>query len=418
MLLISNLFEDVQFTQCQLLKLKVHYMIKVFVVDDDPIFNMIIQKGLAEFDIELSIFTNGQDFLHQLYQNPDIVSLDYNLPDIKGLELLKKIKDFNQDIATLIVSGQEDIKIVVEAYSNGAEQYIIKNHNSLIHIKKAITRISESYELKQELENLREQVIDRNKYSSIIGESKAIIRVIRLIQKIENSNILTLITGESGTGKEVIAKAIHYGSSRKKKPFVAVNLPAIPSDLIESELFGHEKGAFTGASSSRKGKFEEAQGGTIFLDEIGEMEIGFQTKLLRVLQENQISRLGSNKVINLDVRVIAATNKNLGQHVKEGKFREDLYYRIQGFLIHLPTLKQRGNDVLILAKHFLDDYCKQNRLPQKSFDNSVKKVLLDHAWTGNTRELKSVIERCVLICDTDIITTDDLIFSDSVRDDY
>ena len=191
-------------------------------------------------------------------------------------------------------------------------------------------------------------------------------QVIRLIKKIENSKILTLITGDSGTGKEVVAKAIHYSSNRKKKPFVAVNVAAIPDELIESELFGHEKGAFTGAVSSRKGKFEVAEGGTIFLDEIGEMDINVQTKLLRVLQESQISRLGSNKVIDLNVRVIAATNKNLGEQVKLGKFREDLYYRIQGFLIHLPPLKDRGNDVLILAKYFLNEYCKENREPQKS----------------------------------------------------
>ncbi len=390
-------------------------MIKVFVVDDSPMFNMKIEAGLEELDIDLSIFTNGKDFLQQLYQNPDIVTLDYNLPDVKGLELLHKVKEFNSDIATLIVSGQDDINVVVEAYDNGAEQYIMKDHNSLNHIRNAIIRISESYELKEELEKLREGVIDRNKYSSIVGASKPMMQVIRLIKKIENSKILTLITGESGTGKEVIAKAIHYSSDRKKKPFVAVNVAAIPDELIESELFGHEKGAFTGAGSSRKGKFEVAEGGTIFLDEIGEMDINVQTKLLRVLQESQISRLGSNKVINLNVRVIAATNKNLGQQVKLGKFREDLYYRIQGFLIHLPPLKERGNDVLILAEYFLKEHCKENRLTHKTFDNSVSKVLLDHEWTGNVRELKSVVERSVLICDTNVITPDDIIFSDSIR---
>ena len=393
-------------------------MVKVFIVEDDLFFNKLIQSAFVDTDFDLTFFTNGEDFLHNLYQNPDIVSLDYNLPDVKGVELLHKIKEFNKDISTLIVSGQDDIKVVVEAYTLGADQYIIKNQNSIIEIKKAVLRLAESNELKIEVEKLREQVIDRNKYSSIIGESKPILQVIRLIQKIENSSILTLITGESGTGKEVVAKAIHYSSSRKKKPFVAVNVAAIPTDLIESELFGHEKGAFTGAVSSRKGKFEEAEGGTIFLDEIGEMDISIQTKLLRVLQENQISRLGSNKVINLDVRVIAATNKNLGQRVKEGKFREDLYYRIQGFLIHLPPLQDRGTDVIILANHFLDQYSKSNRIPLKTLNNAAKKVLLNHPWTGNVRELKAVIERSILINDDGIITPDDLIFSAPIRSDY
>lgn len=391
-------------------------MVKVFLVEDDPFYAQLIKSSLDGLDADLTFFSNGADFIKSLYQNPDIVSLDYNLPDIKGLEILTKIKDYNPNIATIIVSGQEDIQVVVEAYDNGADQYIIKNQNAPIQLKKAIIRLSESFRLKQEIEDLREKVIDRNKYSSIIGESKAILKVIRLIQKIENSTILTLITGESGTGKEVVAKAIHYNSPRKKKPFIAVNVAAIPTDLIESELFGHEKGAFTGAISSRKGKFEEAEGGTIFLDEIGEMDISIQTKLLRVLQENQISRLGSNKTINLNVRVLAATNKNLGQRVKDGLFREDLYYRIQGFLIHLPPLKDRGNDIILLANHFLTDFCKANHIEQKTLDLSAKKSLLGHQWSGNVRELKAVIDRAVLINDSGRITEDDLIYSQAIND--
>jgi transcriptional regulator with GAF, ATPase, and Fis domain len=234
---------------------------------------------------------------------------------------------------------------------------------------------------------------------------------LKLIQKIENTNLITLVTGESGTGKEVVAKAIHYNSPRKRNPFIAVNVAAIPADLIESELFGHEKGAFTGAVSKRIGKFEESHEGTIFLDEIGEMAMDLQTKLLRVLQDNKITRLGTNKEISIDMRVIAATNKNLAERVKEGKFREDLFYRLQGFLIHLAPLRERGNDILILAKSFLEEFCKSNKIAPKTISVSAMENLLAYPWPGNVRELKSTIERAALMSNSQKIEADDLIFS-------
>ncbi|MCF8296822.1 MAG: sigma-54 dependent transcriptional regulator [Saprospiraceae bacterium] len=387
---------------------------KIFIVEDDLIFARIIQKSLENEDYDIEVFNNGKDVLDNLHKNPDIISLDYNLPDMLGTEIQKKIIAYSSDISIIILSGQEDLNVVVEAYKLGAKSYIIKNNNALVELKNAINNVAEKIKLKNEVEQLKDELIDRNKYSSIIGESPEILKILKLIQKVEKTNILTMITGESGTGKEVVAKAIHYNSDRKRKPFVAVNVAAIPPDLIEDELFGHEKGAFTGASSKRKGKFEEAHTGTIFLDEIGEMELNLQTKLLRVLQESQISRLGSNKVINIDVRVIAATNKNLGQRVKEGKFREDLYYRIQGFLIHLPPLKNRGNDIILLANHFLKSCIKSNKLPEKTFDASAIKSLLEHNWSGNVRELISVVERATLISNTNIITSSDLIYSESI----
>ena len=389
---------------------------KIFIVEDDMIFAKIIEKSLEKEDYNISVFNNGKDILDNLHQQPDIISLDYNLPDISGLEILKKIVAFNSDISTIVLSGQEEIEVVVEAYKLGAYSYIIKNKNAIVELSNSIKKITENLALKKEVEQLKDELIDRNKYSKIIGESPEILGILKLIQKVERTNVLTMITGESGTGKEVVAKAIHYNSNRKRKPFVAVNVAAIPPDLIEDELFGHEKGAFTGASSKRKGKFEEAQGGTIFLDEIGEMELNLQTKLLRVLQESQITRLGSNKVIKLDVRVIAATNKNLGKRVKEGKFREDLYYRIQGFLIHIPPLRKRGNDIVLLANHFLNNTLKSNKLPKKSFDKTAIKQLVNHQWSGNVRELMSVVERAALISDANVIGSNDLIFSESIID--
>jgi DNA-binding NtrC family response regulator len=303
------------------------------------------------------------------------------------------------------------VDVVVECYNHGASSYIIKNDNTIVELTKTVENLSKNVNLRKEVDYLREQIIDRNKYNKIIGDSPAVLKVLRLIQKVEKTNMLALITGESGTGKELAAASIHYNSPRAKMAYVLVNMAAIPEDLIESELFGHEKGAFTGADSKRIGKFEEANGGTIFLDEIGEMNMHLQTKLLRVLQENKIMRLGSNKEIQLDVRVIAATNKNLAQRVKDGKMREDLYYRLQGFLIHLPPLRERENDTIMLAKHFLKEFCDRNKLPQKTFSPQAIQKITTHTWPGNIRELKALVERTVLICDDDIITPDDMIFS-------
>lgn len=390
-------------------------MVKVFVIEDDIVFGNVIVKALnTANEYDATLFTSGEEFLKNLHLNPDIVSIDYNLPQMNGLEILKKIKNYNKSIFTIILSGQEEVEIVVDAYENGANRYIVKNDNAIVELKNSIKNFSSNVYLQKEIDHLKEQIIDRHKYESIIGESPAILNVLKLIQKVENKNILTLITGESGTGKELVAQALHYNSSRKRKPFVPVNIGAIPPDLVESELFGHEKGAFTGAVGKRKGKFEEAEGGTIFLDEIGEMDINLQTKLLRVLQESIISRLGSNKEIKLDVRVVAATNKSLSERVKEGLFREDLYYRLQGFLIHLPTLKERGNDIILIAKQLLKEACEKNRMPTKHFTKEALEALADHAWPGNIRELKSVVERAAIISEQEKVGLDDLVFSDGV----
>ncbi len=390
-----------------------NYISKIFVLDDDDIYGKLIQFSLDVNDnYDVSLFNDENDFLNRLHENPDIVIIDHNLTTMTGLEVLKHVKKFNHQIGTIILSGQDKVDVVVDSYNAGANYYIIKNDNAVPEVQNAVKNLSSNTNLLKQVEELKEQIIDRNKYDQIIGESEAIIKVIRLIQKVEKSNILTLITGESGTGKELAARAIHYNSHRKKGSFVIVNMAAIPEDLIESELFGHEKGAFTGAVNKRIGKFEEADGGSIFLDEICEMDNNLQAKLLRVLQDNVISRLGSNKEIKLDVRVIAATNKNLSEQVKKGVFREDLYYRLQGFLINMPPLKERGNDIIIIAKNFLEDTCKKNKKPSKQLSREAMEALLSHSWPGNVRELKSVIERAALLSETEIIQLDDLIFSD------
>jgi DNA-binding NtrC family response regulator len=384
---------------------------KVFIIEDDPIVTSVIKQSLiVNANCEIFTFDNAHDSLNNLHLNPDIVILDYNLPDEDGFSVMAKIKSYSQTIQVIICSGQEKADVVLKCLNNGANGYVFKDEMMIEYIRKSVNTLAENSTLRKEVELLKDQIIDRNKYSNIIGNSKEVLKVLRLIQKVEKNNMTVLVTGQSGTGKELVAKALHYNSNRSRKPFVIVNMGAIPTDLVESELFGHEKGAFTDAREKRIGKFEEADGGTIFLDEIGEMDLSLQSKLLRVLQEKEVTRIGSNKIMKLDFRLIAATNKNMLHEVKEGRFREDLFYRLQGFLIHLPPLKERGDDIVLLGKSFLNDFCKENRMPQVTLSKDACAFMLDYDWPGNIRELKAVIERAALMAEDNIITVEDLTF--------
>jgi DNA-binding NtrC family response regulator len=387
--------------------------VKVFIVEDDIFYSKLIKNSLEKLDhYDLHVFNTGQEAIDNLYQKPDVITIDHNLPDYTGLELLERVKKENNSIVPIYMSGQDEISVVVQAYKLGARDYIMKEENAVLLLQKSLENISEHIKLKQEVEELRNAAIDKGKYSSIVGESAPLQKVIRMVEKVADTNMTILITGESGTGKEVIANAIHYNSNRRRKPFVAVNMGAIPVDLVESELFGHERGSFTGASSKRIGRFEEAHKGTIFLDEIGEMDMALQAKLLRVLQEKSIQRVGGSRTIELDLRIIAATNRNLAEYVKEGKFREDLYYRLQGFLLRMPPLRDRGNDIIILANYFKSEYAKNNRMQELSLTGEAARMLMEHNWPGNVRELKSVVERAIIMSDNDRIDPEDLIFSD------
>lgn len=384
---------------------------KIFIVEDDALVASLIRQALIGFDqFESSHFATAEDCLANIFHQPDIAIIDYNLPGMDGLTLMKQIKAMSPGTLIIVCSGQENVEVVVESYSKGANEYILKNEQMITKIENAVRNLSMQVILRREVEFLKDQIIDRNRYAHIIGNSNAVLRVLKLIQKVEKNNMMVLITGQSGTGKELVAKALHYNSSRARKPFVIVNMGAIPNELVESELFGHEKGAFTDARERRIGKFEEADGGTIFLDEIGEMDLGLQAKLLRVLQEKEITRIGSNKTIKLDFRLVAATNRNLAHEVKEGRFREDLFYRIQGFLIHLPPLNERGDDIILLAKHFLREFCELNRMAQMTISKEACKFMLEYTWPGNIRELKAVIERAALMAENNFITVDDLTF--------
>lgn len=387
--------------------------VKIFVVEDDPAYSKFLKYVLAlNPDFEVQFFASGKECISQLHQRPTVITLDYSLPDMAGEKVLKEIREFDPNISVIIISAQEKIGTAVELLKSGAFDYITKDEEAKDRILNSINNARNKTSLIKEIDRLKEEISTKYEFEkSIVGNSPAIKRTFALLEKAVTSNIIISISGETGTGKELIAKAIHYNSKRKKKPFVAVNVAAIPRELIESELFGHEKGAFTGAANKRIGKFEEADGGTIFLDEIGEMDLSLQAKLLRVLQEKEVTRIGGNDVVKLDVRIIVATHKNLQEETKAGRFREDLYYRLLGLPITLPPLRDRGQDVILIAKHFLDQFTKDNQMPKFRISQEAQEKLLSHPFPGNVRELKSVVELAAVMCSDGEIQAKDITFN-------
>ena len=383
---------------------------KIFVVEDDEWYNRLLVHTLSlNPDYEIESFFNATDCLKSLDKSPDVVTLDYRLPDMKGLEALRRIREINDEIQVILISEQDDIEVVVELLKQGAYDYIVKSKDIRERLLNTVSNIVKGSRMKQEIVSLRREVTQKYNYrNTIIGNSPATQKVFDLINRATQTNITVMISGETGTGKELVAKAIHYNSDRAAQPFVAVNMAAIPKDLVESELFGHEKGAFTGAAFRRIGKFEEAHGGTLFLDELAEMEIALQAKLLRALQEREIVRIGSNKPVHFDCRIIVATNKNLLEEVKKGNFRQDLYYRLYGLPIELPPLRDRGNDTILLAKSFVNQFCEENKIPPKTLSGSATARLLGYAFPGNIRELKSVVELAVVLADGPEITAENI----------
>lgn len=384
--------------------------LKIFVVEDDEWFNKLLVHNLSlNPDFIVTGFASARDFLKNLNDNPDVVTLDYRLPDMSGTELLRKIKSNNPDAEVIVVSEQDNVATAVELLKEGAYDYIVKEKDIRDRLLSTVANIQKNRKLKTRIQDLEREVQKKYDFSaSLIGNSPAINGIVHLMEKAVASNINVMISGETGTGKEVVAKCIHYNSARKNKPFVAVNVTAIPSELIESELFGHEKGAFTGALSRRIGKFEEANGGTLFLDEIGEMNIAFQGKLLRALQEKEIIRVGSNTPVKVDCRIIVATHRNLKTEIKNDKFREDLYYRLFGLPIELPPLRVRGKDILLLARHFMEVFCRENKMDPKPISAEAQKKLLAYSFPGNVRELKSLIDLAMVMSQGDEICAEDI----------
>jgi DNA-binding NtrC family response regulator len=389
---------------------------KIHIVEDDRVFNKLIERSLVlNPDFEIDTFFDGETFFKHLPDNPDIVTLDLGLPDHTGEEILKQIKKYNPDIEVIIISGQDSITTAVNLLKQGAYDYITKDENIKDRLLNSVNNIRNKKKLLDEISQLKTEIAHKYNFgNAIIGDSPVMKDVFALVQKaIKVPNINVSVYGDTGTGKELVAKTIHYNSIRKNKPFIAVNMGAIPRDLIESELFGHEKGAFTGAILTKKGKFEEAEGGTIFLDEIGEMDINLQVKLLRVLQEREITRVGGNEVIKVNTRIVTATNKDLMEEVKQGNFREDLYYRLLGLPIHLPPLKDRQNDIITLSQFFLNSFCEDNQLEPMAFTSRAKKKLLSYTFPGNVRELKAIIELSAVMASERQIDEENILLNSS-----
>ncbi len=392
---------------------------KIFIVEDDPFYGEILEYHLSmNPEFEISRFLNGKDCLANLHKRPDLITIDFSLPDLSGDKLYQKIKEFNDQIPIIVISGQDNISVAVNLLKMGVNDYLTKDDNTKELLWNAITKIRQTQALKNEVDHLKEELGKKFSFDKCIkGQSPALQTIFTLMDKAAKTNINVSITGETGTGKEVVAKAIHYNSERKRKKIVTVNMAAIPRELIESELFGYERGAFTGAVARKSGKFEEANGGTIFLDEIAELDISLQSKLLRVLQEREVTTIGGNEKIKLDVRLIVATNKSLAEEVKKGNFREDLYYRVIGLPIELPPLRERGSDVLILAKYFVDEFTKENKMPTVSISNEARDKLMMYNYPGNIRELKAIIDLSVVMSDGKEIKAVDINFANIKNND-
>jgi DNA-binding NtrC family response regulator len=382
---------------------------KILVVDDEAPIREMIKKGLSQMGgLNAEVAQNGLEAIEKIEKDVfDLVLTDLKMPGMDGLELLKVIKGTRPEVMVILMTAYGSIETAVEAMRIGANDYITKPidlNELLIHI----SRTQKENILLKENQLLKMEVRKKFEFNNIIGKSKKMQEIFSLIEKVAPGNSTVIIYGGSGTGKELVAKAIHYNCPRADRPFIPFNCGAIPETLVESELFGHTKGAFTGAVQAKKGLFEEANGGTLFLDEISTILPSVQVKLLRVLQEKELMKVGSTERIKIDVRMIAATNENLEENMKKGKFREDLFYRLHVFPIFLPDLKDRKEDIPLLAYHFLDRYSKEARKEIKRISKKAMKLLLEYHWPGNVRELENAIERAVIMTDQDNLTPDDL----------
>ena len=380
-------------------------MATILVVDDDrPIRSTL--KEILEFEkFKVDDAEDGLAAISKVEKNTyDLILCDIKMPKMDGIEVLQKIQELKPEIPVVMISGHGDIETAVGAIKMGAFDFIAKPldlNRLLVTVRNALDR----NELVEETKQLRKKVY-KSKLNDIIGESEPIMAVKTMIEKVAPTDARVLITGGNGTGKELVARNLHQNSGRKKAPFIEVNCAAIPSELIESELFGHEKGAFTSAIKQKKGNFEQAEGGTLFLDEIGDMSASAQAKVLRALQENRIRRVGGEKDLKVNVRVLAATNKDLKKEIAEGNFREDLYHRLSVILIHVPSLNERRDDIPLLVDFFLSKVCAEQGMPEKKISDGAVKALQARDWTGNIRELRNVVERLIILGESEISERD------------
>ena len=381
---------------------------KILLIDDSPDILTHLSEYLKNEGYEVEESTDGEKAISMIERKCyDIILTDLMMPNIDGMEVLKYVTQHSRESICMILTGYGTIKNAVEAVKLGAFDYLtkpIKMDEILITLKRAL----EFRDLKRENQNLRNQLKKKYKFENIIGDSEKMHQIFETIEKVADTDSTILILGESGTGKELIAKAIHYNSYRREGPFIPVNCAAIPSELLESELFGHEKGAFTNAIRTRIGRFELANGGTVFLDEIGDMSPNLQSKLLRVLQERQFERIGGVKTVKIDIRIIAATHQDLKVAVEQGKFRQDLYYRLNVIPIQIPPLRERKSDIPLLVHHFLNHFNRSKKRKIQGINNEALNRFLEYHWPGNVRELENIIERIVILTNNDSITVQDL----------
>jgi len=381
---------------------------KIFICDDEPSIQRLLRHWVEDqWDYKVELFDNGTDLLKNMTKEPDLILLDIMLPDINGLDILKKIKSFNENLPIIMLSAQGSIEVALESIRLGAFDYFPKPIDSN-RLEPAIKNAITNYDLHKRITELENNIQKEYSFENIISADQKMQNVFKMVSKVLNNDITVLIHGESGTGKELIAQAIHFNGNRKNDPFVVVNCASIPRELLESELFGHEKGSFTGAHQRKIGKFELAKNGTLFLDEIGEMEMSLQAKILRVIQQKEFERVGGNEVIKTDVRILSATNRDLRKMVEEKLFREDLYYRLNSFPITIPPLRERRGDIVILINHFIVHFNKKLGLEIKGLTKPALKIMYDYDWPGNIRELENTLERCIILTDTDMIDVQNL----------
>ncbi|MBP3730509.1 MAG: sigma-54-dependent Fis family transcriptional regulator, partial [Mailhella sp.] len=380
----------------------------ILVIDDEKNYLLIMEALLKDAGYEVTALNDPELALHFLDESEvDIVITDMKMPKLTGKEVLQRIKKSWPDIPVLIMTAFGSIESAVDAMRYGAFDYITKpfaNDELLLSVHNAI-ELSKTH---QQFRLLQESLEDRYKVHHIIGKSKAIRDTLSIVDRVASSRSTVLITGESGTGKELVARAIHFSSPRKEGPFISVNCMAFNPGVLESELFGHEKGSFTGAVATRRGRFEQASHGTLFLDEIGELSMDLQVKLLRVLQERVFERVGGTESISVDIRIVAATNRNLAKMVEEGTFREDLFYRLNVVQIQLPPLRERREDIPLLIAHFSEKISDENNIPVKNFSIEAQNYLSGYDWPGHIRQLQNVLERCMVMVPGNIINVDDL----------
>ena len=385
---------------------------KVLIIDDEKAIRRALREILEFEECNVEEAENGKEGLELIQKNEyDLIFCDIKMPVIDGLDVLSRTIKLNVETPIIMISGHGNIETAVQAIKDGAFDFIEKPLD-LNRILVTLRNATDRNKLVEETKSLK-TVLKKFKGSSIVGETDAILKIKEMIEKVAPSDARVLVTGGNGSGKELVARSLHDNSNRRKMPFIEVNCAAIPAELIESELFGHVKGAFTSAVKDKKGKFQLASGGTLFLDEIGDMSASAQAKVLRALQENVIQRVGSEKDIKVDCRVIAATNKDLRKEIENGKFREDLYHRLAVILIHVPSLNDRIDDVPMLANHFIKLICSDQGIPTKSFDDKAIEALKKINWTGNIRELRNIIERLVILCGPVISKEDVELYSNS-----